>query len=1098
MGRQRYMKKILQLHFFFKQEPLIKWLTRLSCSLLVVLIYSTAYGQSSFNVSGTVKDATTGEALPGVNIVVKGTTIGTATDAKGHYTLGIPSQADTLVYSYIGYTRKLVAVQGRSTINVKLTSKTISGQQLVVVGYSTQKKKDLTGSVSVVNTKDMANQPDAQVTKQLQGQASGVTVQSNGQPGQQPTVHIRGFNTFGNNTPLYVVDGVPTQDISNLTPDNVQSIQVLKDAGAASIYGARASNGVIIITTKQGRKGKVTVNYNASYGVQQPKQGNVWNMLSPLDQAKLRWKAITNSGGNPRPDAQYGNGQTPRLPNYITPTGAMKVDKSKYFVDPNYTSTSEFNSFYRIDPANKSGTDWYHQIFKNAPIDHQNLSVSGGSKIGNYFFSADYMNQQGTLIDTYLKKYAIRANSNFNVGNHIKIGENMAYSISQNPRSATNNEGSAIGMALREQPIVPVHDIMGNFAGSYGKELGNARNPVAIQYRTRNNRGLAKRLFGNAFAQVDFLKNFNFRTSFGGSISSSFYHSFAFPEYENAENNTTNSFSESSYHDESWTWDNTLTFQKDFLNKHNVKILLGTEAHKDTGTGLGGTTQDYFSFNPAYTNLSTGSGTQTNFSYTYGTSLFSLFGRVNYSYMDKYLFSFTLRRDGSSKFLDNRYGLFPAVSAGWRISNENFMQNIKWISDLKIRGSYGVMGNQLNVDPANGYSLYAGDNTYSYYPISGNNSQKTLGFIQSRIGNPAARWEKDVNANIGFDATLFNGWLEITMDYYNKDIKDLLYNPPLPGTAGLASAPYKNVGSMQDHGVDLTLKGNQGLSSGLNLNETLSFTTYHNKIVSIAPGINYFQQDSRRFNGVDIIRNAVGHAVSSFYGYKIVGFWNSKQEIQQADAKAQKATGSSSATYQTGEGVGRFRYQDTNGDGQITSADRTYLGNPNPKFTYGLNLGANYKNFDFSIFLYGVYGNQIWNQVKWFTDFYSSFEGAKSHTALYNSWTPQNHNAKVSIQENGGSFSTNEVPNSYYVENGSYLRAKNVVIGYTLPDRLVGQLGASKLRVYVKAANLFTITPYSGITPAIAGSGSSSTDFGIDLGSYASPREFLIGANLSF
>lgn len=677
----------------------------------------------------------------------------------------------------------------------------------------------------------------------------------------------------------------------------------------------------------------------------------------------------------------------------------------------------------------------------------------------------------------------------------------MSYTVSDNPQVGLLSPDASIGMALREQPIIPVYDIKGNFGGGFGPGLGDATNPVATQWRTRNNKALDFRLFGNVFADVDFLKYFTAHTSFGGDIPSGWSHSFSYPQYENVENSTINSYTAGSYSNYDWTWTNTLTFHRIFGGDHDLKFLIGSEAHEEKGFSVGGNTTNYFSFDPNYVSLSSGSGVQSNNSSRYQNKLYSLFGRLDYMYKDKYLLGATLRRDGSSVFLNNRFGWFPAVSAAWRVSQEGFMKNISWITDMKLRGSWGIMGNQFNVGANNAFTLYNSNRSTSFYDINGTNNSTVLGFQQSHIGNPDAKWESDINSNYGFDATLFNGRIELSADYYRKDIRDLLYNPELPGIAGVAPQPYVNVANMKNEGVDLSLSGNTSISRDFKLNATLTFTTYKNRIIKIAEDVNYFDLDARRFSGSTIIRNAVGQSVSSFFGYKIIGFWNSASEIADADAKAQKATNDPNATYQTDEGVGRFRYADVNGDGQITADDRTFLGNPNPKFSYGLNIGFTYKNFDFSIFLYGVHGNQIWNDVRWWTDFYSSFEGAKSKTALYDSWTPTHTNAKAPIQENLGTFSTQGVPNSYFVENGAYLRAKNVLIGYTFPKTLLNKIGVDKFRVYIQAANLFTITKYSGIDPEIGAGGGQVpgvTDFGIDDGAYPNQRQFLIGLNLAF
>lgn len=1051
-------------------------------------------------VSGTVTDEE-GNLLAGVTVQVKGSNNGTVTDGDGKFTLDVPDNA-TLVFSSVGYESKEVVVNGQTTINVSLEISSSTLNELVVTGYTTQKKKDLTGAVTVVDVDDMTKIPSGTVTKQLQGHASGVTVIGSGQPGVEPQVTIRGVNTFGNNTPLYVVDGVPTQNISDLNPNDVASMQVLKDAGAASIYGSRASNGVIIITTKRG-KGKMSVTYDGYYGTQRPRSGNVWNILSPIEMAQLKFLASENSGTpvtSASPDPLYGPGPEPELPDYIYPTGASEgdpeVDPSKYYVNPHYTSTDDLNTFYRINKANKAGTDWYHEVNKPAPIQSHNIAVSGGNDQGNYFFSLNYFNQQGTVIYTHLKRYSIRSNTQFNISDRIRIGENLEYSITDNP-TIDPGEGSTLGWAWREQPIIPVYDIMGNFAGNYGGQLGNGHNPVADAYRSRNNEGRDNRLFGNIYADVDILENLTFHTSFGGESYAGYYHSFGYPTYENVENTTTNNYYESSYYGHNWTWTNTLQYHKNFNGIHDLKVLVGTEAYESKGRDMNARTYDYFSFDPNYVNLSTGAGTKTNASSRYSEGLWSQFARLDYGYKSKYLFSATIRRDGSSKFLTYQYGWFPAASAAWRISQEDFMQSIPWITDLKLRVGYGVMGNQLNVSAGNAFDTYNSSKDASYYDITGSNNSIQQGFRVGQIGNPDAKWEKDINANIGIDATLFRGKVELTADYYQKDIKDLLYNPTLPGTAGQGTVPYVNIAGMKNHGVDLSISTYANITPELKFNGSLSFTTYHNEISKVTGSTDYFEADDKRRFGINFIRNQVGHPVSAFYGYKIIGFWDSQDEIAAANALIRSKTkGDTTSVYQTDIGLGRFRYADVNGDSAITNEDRTFLGNPNPEFTYGINLSLTYKNFDFSMFLYGVYGNQIWNDVLWWTDFYQSFAGGKSKTALYDSWTPDHKNAKTAIQEIKGTFSTSGIPNSYYVESGSYLRAKNVMLGYTFSLNALQRIGIERLRIYLQAGNLFTITNYSGVDPEVVGNG--VTDNGIDTGAYPSTRQYIFGINLKF
>ncbi len=1064
--------------------------------------YSVAAVVQGTEITGRVT-GDDGTGVPGATVVVKGTAIGTATDANGNFTLSVPAGGNTLVVSFIGFKTQEVPINNRSTINITLGTDTQALQEIVVVGYGTQQKKDLTGAVAVVNVAEMTKQPAAQVTSMLQGRAAGVTVIGSGQPGQGQQIRIRGLNTFGNNTPLYVVDGVPKQTIDDINPNDVQTMQVLKDAGSASIYGSRAANGVVIITTRKG-KGKVNVQYDGYYGTQRPASGNVWDLASPQEMADLRFRALANAGKpitSATPDPLYGGGATPTLPDYLAvgntvglKEGDPLADPSNYNVRPFYTGGSgELNSFYRIVRANKQGTDWFHEIFKPAPIMSHNVAVSGGNEMGNYYFSANYFDQQGALINTYLKRFTIRSNSSFNITDKIRVGENLAYSIIDNPQVGGGE--NPINMAYREQTIVPVYDIMGNFAGSFGNGLGNARNPVAQMERTRDNNVLNNRLFGNVFAELDLFRDFTLRTSFGGEMYNNTNRSFNYPEYEGAENNTTNQFAQNASNGYNWTWTNTLGYKRDFGDVHTLNVLVGTEAYENFFNNLGGATQGYFSFDPNYTNLSTGSGTPTNYSNRGVDALFSLIGRLDYTFMDKYLFGFVVRRDGSSRFLNEQYGVFPAVSAGWRISEEAFMKDVPWITDLKLRGGYGIMGNQLNVDIGNAYSTFGQDRNASFYDISGTNNSTTLGFRNSRIGNPDAKWESNVNSNIGIDATLFNGKIDVTADYYSKEIRDLLYNPELPGTSGAATRPFVNIAKIQNKGLDAAITAHINVTQDLKLDLTGTITTYNNKILKVSNGAQNFDLESRRFNGSNIIRNRVGDEMSSFFGYQIEGFWDDEAEISAANEQARTATKNPIAVYQNDVKVGRFRYADINGDGQITPDDRTILGNPNPDFSYGLNIAASYKGFDFSMFLYGSQGNDIWNQVKWWTDFYPNFGGAKSKTAVYDSWTPENRNAKAPIAEIDGSFSSTNVPNSYYVENGSYLRAKNAQLGYTLPASLTSKYGVERLRVYVQSANLFTITNYSGIDPEIGG---NTTGFGIDEGNYPNLRQYLLGVNVSF
>jgi len=1045
-------------------------------------------------VSGNVIDADSGMPVPSANVIEKGTSNGVMTDFDGEFTIEVPANA-VLQISYIGYSTTEVPVNGQTELTISFSPEASSLDEVIVVGYGTQRKVDLTGAVSVVDVESMGRQPSPQVAEQLQGQASGVTVTSSGQPGEAPQVRIRGINTFGSSNPLYVVDGVPTHDINYLNPNDIATMQVLKDAGSASIYGARAANGVIIISTKQGRGG-LKINYNGSYGTQRVPQGNVYDIASPQEHAELRWKAFQNTNpGVQIVDRQYGSGAQPTLPYYILPGGASQgeIDESLYYVDPFYSDSGALGEFNQIIRANHEGTNWFQEIFSPAPIMNQDFSISQGGEQGNFLFSLSQSDQEGTLINTFFERYTARVNSQFNFSDNFRIGENLAVASSKGNRVSIIGE-NPINMAYRAQPLIPVYDIAGNFAGTQAPSLGNGGNAVAALERNRNNISKTSRVFGNMFAELDFLQVFTARTSFGGSFFNTNGQIFTFPTYETQENDTFNQLEKNASTGYNWTWSNTLQYQQTFNDLHNVSVLLGTEAYYNEYEEVMAVSQGFYSFDPSYVSLSTGAGTQTNSGFYTEDALFSVFGRLDYTYNERYLLGITIRRDATSRFTNPRHGWFPAVSAGWRISQEDFMDNVNWITELKLRGGYGVMGNQSNVDPANAFTTYGSSRTSSYYDINGSNNSLVEGFQRSRIGNPNASWEKNINSNIGIDANLFMGKLQLTADYYRKDVVDLLYNPELTGTAGVSTVPYVNIAEMSNTGFDLSATTFANITPDLKLNSTLTFTTYNNEIVNIAEGVSYFDQEGRRFNGSAIVRNAVGHSVGQFHGYKIEGFWNSQEEVNAANQTAQTATGDPDAEYQSGIGLGRFRYADIDGDGIITGDDRTFLGDPNPDFTAGLNIELTYKNFDFSMFLYGVYGNDIWNQVKWWNDFYSSFNGAKSSTALYDSWTPTNQNATAPIQETGGSFSTANVPNSYFVEDGSYIRAKNVQLGYSIPNNVLERFGVERLRLYVQAANLFTITNYSGTDPELTG---TATAFGIDEGAYPSPRQYLVGINLT-
>ncbi|MGI8950574.1 MAG: SusC/RagA family TonB-linked outer membrane protein [Chitinophagaceae bacterium] len=1043
---------------------------------LLILFCTNVFAQKI--VTGSITNKTDNKPIAGATVQIKGTTIGTQTNADGDFTIKVPQENSVLSVTVVGYQTTETSVAGKSNINFSLSQTTSLLNEVVVTGYSAQKKKDITGSVAVVNVTNMKSVPAGSVESALQGQASGVTIINSGMPGGGSNVRIRGITSLGSVDPLVIIDGVQG-DMHDLNVNDIESIQVLKDAGAASIYGVRGSNGVIVITTKKGKQGRAKIEYEGYYGIQEPLK-NGFNLANPQETANAIWQQQINSGVTPS-SVQYGNGPVPILPDYITPPGAKEGDPN---TDP---STYNINT-NQITRANKSGTDWFHEIFKPAATQSHSISVSGGSDKSTYLFSLGYFNQQGTLIQTYLKRYSIRANNQFNIKNFIRIGENMYGYYKQNPQISNQDENNAISMSYRENPIIPIYDIMRNFAGTKSQGLGNAENPYADQYRTKDDKDYDWEIEGNVYAEVDLLKHFTARTSFGGTLENFYYYSFNYTAYENAEENTNpNSFVEGSGFNSSWTWTNTIKYSNIFGN-HSVTFVGGSEAISNYGRGMSASRANYFSTNPNYWALNTGSPIgQTNTGAPYKDALFSLFGRLDYGFNDKYLVSVTVRRDGSSALApQNRFGIFPSFTGAWRISKENFMKDISWINDLKIRGGWGKLGSLSDVNPTNAYSLYSSSSGLSYYDLNGTSNMPLFGFYQSQFGNPNLKWEQDITTNIGFDATVLKEKFDISIDWYKKVISGLLFQPSLLNTAGGSAAPFVNLGNIQNTGVDASITYHQNINKDFDFDLTGTFTTYKSLVVSLPTlYVDYESLGSNRIGA--FVRNQIGEPVGAFFGYEVIGLFQSADDV----AKSPK---------QRGAAPGLFKYADINNDGKINDKDRTFFGNPNPKFTYGLDISMSYKNFDLSMFLYGSQGNDVINYIKYWTDFPQVFEGAISKDAVYNSWTPTNTNATVPMLTTAANFSNTTVFNSFYKEDGSYLRCKSLELGYSLSAGALKRIGFYKLRFYVQAANLFTITKYSGLDPELQASDlGDNSNFGIDFGNYpANQKNYNVGINLNF
>ncbi|GAC1441872.1 MAG: TonB-dependent receptor [Sediminibacterium sp.] len=1070
--------------------------------MVLLLLAGATYAQKK--ISGRVLSRPDNQPIPGATIQLKGTKVVAQTGGDGIFSINIRNDNATLVVTVVGYEKlELPVTAGIPAGDILLTPSISTLNDVVITGYSTQRKKDITGSVAVVNVANLKATPSGSTESLLQGQAAGVTVINTGAPGGASNIRIRGITSTGSSDPLVIIDGTPG-NLHDVNVNDVQSIQVLKDAGAASIYGVRGSNGVIIVTTKRGKSGKTQLTYDAYCGTQRPLVKG-FNIANPTETANAIWQEYLNDGLTPF-HKQYGGGATPFIPDYITPYGTMagdpRTDPSKYAL---YTN--------QITKANKSGTDWFHEIFKPALIQSHNISASGGGDKSSYFFSFNYLDQEGTLIYTKLKRYSARINTTFSMLNdHIRVGENAYIVYKQNPgylNLAGVNNANSINASYREPSIIPVYDIRGNFAGGGSQSLGNSPQPVAIQTRQANNTGNTWQVNGNMFAEADFLKHFTARTSIGGTVDYFYNNSFVYTQYENAENaQNPNSYIENYGWNSSMTWTNTLKYTNTFANKHNLTVLVGSEYINNSGRAVGAARGNYYVTNPSNltvdpnlwtlnfgspagqtnANIVSNNGIQT----PYQLAIFSLFGRIDYNFNDKYLLSGTVRRDGASVFDPaKRYGYFPSVTGGWRISRESFMENVSWINDLKIRGGWGKLGSISNINPTNAYTLFGQAANQSYYDINGS-GVPTQGLFTSQYGNPNTTWEQDIITNVGIDVSVLKNKFDLSVEWYKKSISGLVFVPNPPGTNGGGRVPFANSGNISNSGIDLALTYHGSIHKDLKFDVTGTFTSYHNEVVSLPAGRQYFD-----FGGVS--RLQPGHPVGAFFGYKVLGLFQDAADV-------------SKSAKQNGAAPGRFKYQDVNGDGKIDANDRTFFGNPNPKFTTGLNLNVSYKNVDFLAFFYASVGNDVLNMVRTSTDFPQQFDAAISkdvalHSARLVNASGQptnildpaarvaNPETRFPLLERIANFSNATAFNSYFLENGSFLRCKNMTLGYTISSKTLKNIGFERVRVYVQASNLFTITKYSGLDPELPG---SNTVFGVDGGAYPNnQKNFNVGINVA-
>lgn len=1014
----------------------------------IMLMKKSETQQPQKTVSGKVTDSS-GASLPGVSVVVKGTTNGTISDANGNYSLTNVPDNSSLQFSFVGMKRQDVVVGNKTAINITLEEDAIGIEEVVAVGYATQRKADLTGAVSVVKMDEIRTSPNANVMQTLQGHLPGVKIGADGTPGTGGvSIRIRGYGSLTNNDPLIIIDGLPTNnpaDVSTLSQNEIESIQVLKDASSASIYGSRAANGVIIITTKKGKDG-TKVSLESRIGVQT--LARRIEMLDAQQYGDMLWQALKNDG-KALTHPQYGTGPNATIPKYLEN-------------NPNVPAAS---------------TDWLREIFQNAITQTHTVALSNGSEKGSTLLSINYLNQDGLMITTNYERFSLRLNSEYKLSKALKIGENLSLSRAKtNMYSSSGAFQSSTAMfaeALAQQPLLPVYNTDGTYAGPMS-QMGDARNPVARLNQTKDNNTFDSRAFGNIYVDLNILKDFTFRSNLAMDYKTTNGFRFEPKWAEGSRSNTLNSLTLSDQEYTSWVWSNVLNYNIKLNEIHQIDALIGTESAKFSRNFKTSSRQKFASETIDYQYLDAGEGTQSNSGYASVYTLLSYFGKVNYSLMDKYLLSATLRQDASSKLgSKNNSGLFPAFSVGWRISKESFLQNSDFITDLKLRYGWGRTGNQEIANYAT-FNTWRSSTEYTSYDINGTNTSAVPGYMVVQIGNPNLKWETTTQHNVGIDLSLWNNRIQSNVDYFYKKSTDMLIQPAVSAVVGEGAFPFVNGADMENKGFEFSIGLREKQGSEFKYNIDFNFDIIRNKVTKVN-GVSYFEADG-------MARTLVGYPVSTFFGYIDDGLFQSDAEVA-AHAK------------QAGAKPGLIKFRDVNGDGVINASDRTYMGNPHPNFSYGLNLGSAYKGFDVSFFFNGVQGNDIYTRsVRQRLDFYNNNYGRS--TRVLQAWTPSNTNTKVPILSTGNPGDVQR-RSTYFVEDGSYLKLKSLNIGYTFAGSLIQRASIANLHVFFQVQDVFTITKYEGTDPELR-SNSNPLAVGVDNNLYPLPRTFTLGLNVSF
>lgn len=976
---------------------------------------------ATFPVNGHIVD-TKGEPLIGVSVLIKGTNSGTVTDSNGAFALQSSVSNPVIIVSYVGFATREISVT-EVPLRIILSETAEQLDEVVVVGYGTQRKKDLTGSVAVIKTGDLNSLPVPSLSDAMQGRAAGVQVISSGTPGSDATFRIRGTGTINNSNPLIVIDGIPVSGgLNQLNMDDVESLQVLKDASATAIYGSRGANGVVIVTTRRGTgsTGRSDLNFNYSYALQQAT--HLVEMLDASQFAALHNEMLTQGGQTPNPA----------------------------FWDPESMG---------------SGTNWLGELFRTAPMQNYSLSYSGGGEKTNYYISGSVLDQQGIVTGTGFRRFSLQVNADSNVNDWLKIGNSILLNHDLKPSGSYS-----IRDAMLALPTQPVFRGDGSYSGPVAQPIydGDIENPVGKALTVKNLTS-GYNLMGSVYAELNLFDNLKFKTTYG--LQANFWDSRTWsPTYKWDTSINSSAYLSQQYNKNiTWLWDNTLNYETNF-DDHRIGFMAGTSAQENRYNYINASVKGFAS--ESTQQLDNGIDQPTNGGSTSSWALLSFMGRVNYSYADKYLITATIRRDGSSRFgPGNKFGTFPSGSAAWRVSEEEFMKDMNIVDDMKIRVGYGITGNQ----EIGNYSFASALNTYVY----NFNNTSVPAIIPTVMPNPYVQWERQKQSNIGIDASLLDQRVDISVDAYLKNTDQMLVPMVVPVSTGYSDifVPSVNAGEMQNKGIELTVN-TKNLTGELKWNSSFNISYNQNKVVSIndtvpmatgSIGLNY---------NLALIK--AGLPVNTFYGFVTDGIFQHQAEV---DNHALQVPGNDPFSRTS---PGDIRFRDLNNDGVINDNDRTYLGSPNPTIIFALNNSFYYKGFDLSIFLQGVAGNKIVNANRFWSE--AMAVAQNQTTATLNRWNGEGSSTTMP-RAVFNDPNKNTRPSDRFVEDGSYLRLKNITFGYTMDKKTIQKLKLNSARLYLSGQNLFTLSNYSGFDPEVGTNG-------IDNNVYPVTRTVTVGINL--